>query len=391
MVEKREPRARGTGGLIKIAGCRFWYMTYWHNGRQVRESTKSEARMVAERLLHKRLGEKAIGKLPASEVAKLRYEDLRESLLLDYKMNGHKSLSRKKDGGVYLSSLRHLDKFFEGRKVSMITADEIRRFALSRQAANAANGTINRSLAALKRMFKLAMKDGKLQAMPNISMLKEASPRKGFLEFGEFQKLRDNLPERLKPVLTLGYDTGMRLGEIRNLKWEQVNLQEREIRLHAGETKNDEARTIPLNSETVLMLKMLRKKTDSIFVFGNGRPLGSFRKAWRKACIKSGLGKMTKHEDGTEVYEGLIFHDLRRSAVRDYVRGGTSESVAMRISGHKTRSVFERYNIITKTDLKNAAEQKSRYMAEKQNEIERQAESGETVFDENTVKKQAVN
>jgi integrase len=87
----------------------------------------------------------------------------------------------------------------------------------------------------------------------------------------------------------------------------------------------------------------------------------------------------------------LIFHDLRRSAVRDYLRGGTSESVAMRISGHKTRSVFERYNIITKTDLKNAAEQKSRYMAEKQNEIERQAESGEAAFGENTVKKEGVN
>jgi integrase len=128
-------------------------------------------------------------------------------------------------------------------------------------------------------MFKLAIQDGKLQAMPHIEMLKEAPPRKGFLDFGGFQKLRENRPERPKPVLMLGFYTGMRLGEIRNLKWEQVDLHEHTIRLNAGETKNNEARIVPLNTETVMMLKMLQKKTDSIFVFGNGRPLGCFRKA----------------------------------------------------------------------------------------------------------------
>ena len=127
--------------------------------------------MVAEKRLPKRLGEKAIGRLPASEVAKLRYEDLRNSFLLNYEMQERKSLSHDGEGKPSPSSVKHLDKFFEGARVNMITADEVRRFVLARQNAGATNGTINRALAALKRMFKLAIQDCMLQAMPHIEML----------------------------------------------------------------------------------------------------------------------------------------------------------------------------------------------------------------------------
>ena len=209
------------------------------------------------------------------------------------------------------------------------------------------------------------------------------------MDFAGFQKLRENLPERLKPVFTLGFYTGMRLGEIRNLKWDQVNFHERTIQLNTGETKNDEARIVPLNTETAMMLKILQKRTDSVFVFGNGRPLGQFRKAWRTACVKSKLGMVTKHEDGAETYEGLIFHDLRRTGVRHLVCAGVSEQVAMAVSGHKTRSVLSRYNIASETDLKDAANKLDSYMAAKQ--IEADQRKDEIAFGEKTVKKQAVN
>jgi integrase len=183
----------------------------------------------------------------------------------------------------------------------------------------------------------------------------------------------------------------MRLGEIRNLKWAQVSLREHTIRLNAGETKNDQARIVPLNKETVVALKMLKDGTGSIFVFGNGKPLGSFRKAWRTACVKSGLGKVTKREDGVEIYEGLIFHDLRRTGVRNLVRAGVPTQIAMAVSGHKTHSVFQRYNIVDETDLKDAVRKLDSYMIAKHNEIDQQKESSEAVFGENTVKKQAIN
>jgi integrase len=160
--------------------------------------------------------------------------------------------------------------------------------------------------------------------------------------------------------------------------------------LSSEDTKNSSPRIIPLNEETVLMLKMLRKKTDSIFVFGNGRPLGDFRQAWRTASVKAGLGTVTKLEDGTKLYDGLIFHDLRRTGVRNLVRAGVPEQVAMAVSGHKTRSVFGRYNIVSETDLRDAASKLDSYIAVKQSEIEKQNQSGESEFGENTVKKPAV-
>jgi integrase len=211
-------------------------------------------------------------------------------------------------------------------------------------------------------MFHLAVADGKLTAIPHIEMLPEAPPRKGFLEVEEFRRLRQHLPEHLRPVLTLGYYSGMRLGEIRHLKWENVDLAENSIRLYNDETKSGEPRLVPLISELPTMFKMLRQQSKSAYVFGNGQPLGSFRKAWQTACVKAELGKKEKLEDGTVVYSGITFHDLRRSGVRNLVRSGVPERVAMAISGHKTRAVFERYNIVSERDLKEAGTRLSAYL-----------------------------
>ena len=359
----KKRRERGTGGLIRKKGSKNWYALFWQNGRQRCVATHTPIKQKAQAKLQKLLGLKAIGRLAPVESAKLCYEDLRNALLDDYRTNGLKSLYKPANGKEpYLTSLRHLDKFFTVRKVNTITADEIRRFIKERQAANASNGTINRSLSALKRMFSLAIRDGKLQNAPHIELLKEAPPRQGFLESENFKRLRMELPEHLRAPLTLAYFTGLRLGEIRRLRCDNVDLRASEIRLYGGETKNDEPRTVPLIDELPIMLRMLREKNrHSEYVFGDGSPLGSFRRSWRSACVRAGLGKMQKLDDGTEVYTGLLFHDLRRSGVRNLVRAGVPERVAMAISGHKTRAVFERYNIVSRRDIEEAGQKLSKY------------------------------
>ena len=160
------------------------------------------------------------------------------------------------------------------------------------------------------------------------------------------------MPGYLRPVLAMGFYTGMRKAEILKLRWSNVDLRSAEIRLDAGTTKNNEPRSISITGELLEMLKIERQRNpDSEFVFArDGESIGSFFKAWKSAAKRAGL-------------LALLFHDLRRTGVRNLVRAGVPEGVAMAISGHKTRAVFERYNIVSGRDLKDAASKLEDYLA----------------------------
>ncbi|MGH9735982.1 MAG: tyrosine-type recombinase/integrase [Candidatus Acidiferrales bacterium] len=388
-VARQKRRERGSGRIWLVGN--IWWIQYYSRGRQVRESSRSKTFTVAERKLKRRIAAADAGLLDLPNVKRLRYESLRSALLADYRTNGRKSLFlRKSDKTEQICGLKHLDGFFAGYRAVNITTDTVRDFVAKRQAEGAANSTINRSLAALRSMFFLAKKDNKLRDVPHVPMLKEPPARKGFLEYAQFQNLRQALPEHLRPVVTLGFYTGMRLGEIKNLKRSNVSLLDRQIHLDPGTTKNDEARAIPLTGELPDMLKiLLQHNPNSEFVFTrDGNPLVSFRKAWVSACIATGLGFLvcrTCGENNPEAgrldakrvcprcgkkvprsrakYCGLIFHDLRRTGVRNLVRASVPERVAMAISGHKTRAVFERYNIVSERDLNNAGRALENYLS----------------------------
>jgi len=139
---------------------------------------------------------------------------------------------------------------------------------------------------------------------------------------------------------------GWRVSEISNLTWAQVDLGQGIVRLEAGETKNDEGRTIYLDEELREIFSTeweLRKNKNG------ADKIRDFRKVWRSACSEAGIGKR-------------LFHDFRRTAIRNMVRAGIPERVAMMVSGHKTRSVFERYNIVSDTDLRLAAQKQEEYL-----------------------------
>jgi integrase len=231
-------------GMIYKRNKTYW-IKYYRNGKPYYETTGSEKENDAKRLLKKREGEISEGKIPGVYFDKVTYDELAAELLVDYELNGRKSLTRIK------ISLRHLDQEFKGMKVVNINTAKIKRYIDKRMSEGAANGTINRELTALIRMFSIGSlcNPPKVNNPPFITKLKEAPPRKGFVEWGDFMALRDNLPDYLKGLCTFGYRTGWRLSEILKLKWSEVDLDQSIVTLNPGETKNDEGRVVYLDSE----------------------------------------------------------------------------------------------------------------------------------------------
>jgi integrase len=245
---------------------------------------------------------------------------------------------------------KHLEPYFGGRRLANITTDDVAAYVEHRQGRGAANATINREVSIVKRAFRLAQHAGKVFHAPAIAMLDEDNARAGFFDDAEFTSVRNALPDYLKGVATLGYLTGWRKGEILGLTWASVDRRAKVIRLEPGTTKNKKARTLPYDALPELAeviaaqwqehRRLATEGTLSPWVFSrSGERIGSFVKAWKAACKAAGC-------------PGKLFHDFRRSAVRNLVRAGVSEHTAMAITGHKTRSVFDRYDIVNEADLR---------------------------------------
>jgi integrase len=141
---------------------------------------------------------------------------------------------------------------------------------------------------------------------------------------------------------------GNRLGELRKLRWEQVDFKNGQILVTPRTAKNKKTRVLPIYGEMREWLLMQKDVRDAKFsgcpyVFHHdGQPIVEFRKAWASACTRAKV-------------PGLLFHDLRRSAIRNMRLAGIAENVATEISGHRTRSVFDRYSIIGARELADAA------------------------------------
>jgi integrase len=334
-------------GHIYKRGNVYW-IKYYRGGKPYYESTKSSKEAEAKRLLRQRLGQIADGRFFGLRPERVRFEDLAQDFINDYRVNGKRSLDKAE------RSVRHLQGFFGGMRSVEITTDKVRSYISERQDDGVSNGEINRELAALKRMFNLALQQTppKVPQKPYIPMLKEGSPRGGFFEHDEFLALRAALPLELRPVVTFAYYTGWRKREVLGMTWDRVDLQVRTARLHPGTTKNDDGRIIYLDGELFATLAELKRQHPfGRWVFHrHGEPIKDFRGAWDRACLEVGL-------------EGKVFHDFRRTAVRNMVRAGIPERVAQQISGHKTRAVFDRYHIVSDSDLREAAKRQAQYDA----------------------------
>jgi integrase len=350
-------------GSIYQRGSRWW-IKYFRDGKPFWESSGSTKQSDAQRLLDKRRAEIYAGTHIEGPARRILVSEFLEGLVRDYKING------KAEDWCESVVRVHLKPFFGEMRAAKVRPDDAEKFIEQRQSEGASNSTINKEIALLRRSFNLAKRSGKLSVVPLFpAKLAEKNVRKGFFERDEFIKHRDALPQHLKPVTTFAYWTGCRKGEILGLTWSHVDLRQRVVRLEPGETKNDESRMIPLAGELLEMLRMQKDIRDEKWAgcqwvfFRSGKKIVDFRGAWEKACEAADLinseGKPTK-----------LFHDLRRTGVRNLIRAGVPERVAMAISGHKTRSVFDRYNIVSERDLHEAARRLSNYIANSENQVD---------------------
>ena len=296
-----------------------------------------------------------------SKVGRVKFDELIENLCNEYRANGRRSIR-----DLVIRCNKHLLPFFGGRRASSITAADINRYVVKRQTEQrASNGTINRELAALQRAYTLAGQAGLVLrgAAPHIQKLKEGNVRTGFFEHEQFTAIHRHLPSYLKPVATVAYITGWRtISELLPLEWRQVDFNGGTLRLDPGTTKNGAGRVFPLTQELRTVLFEQRAKTEELqkklgvlipVVFHiEGKPFKSYRKAWKTACRKAGL-------------PGRIPHDFRQTAVRNLVRAGVHEKVAMQMTGHKTRSVLDRYDIVNQDELNDAARKLDEQMVTK--------------------------
>ncbi len=348
IYQRRKKLPDGRGTILAP-----WWIKYTKNGQVFRESSGSEDRQDAIRLLKRRLGEIVTGKFAGLALERIRMAQLFDDVIQDYKDNERATVD-----DAEMRVRKHLLSAFGEIRAAEFSTQHVKQYVAMRQRERVANATINRELAIVRRAFNLAAQADppRVARVPHIQALRENNIRTGFLEYEQYLHLRDELPWYVRPLHVVAYHVGPRRGELTCIRWPQVDFAAHQIRLNPGQTKNDEPRTLPIYGEMLHWLVMAKEILDQKFpdcpwVFYNdqGQRIQSFYKAWASACERAGV-------------PGLLFHDLRRSAVRNMERAGIPRKVAMAISGHKTECVYRRYDIVAQRDLTNAAARMERYL-----------------------------
>ena len=276
--------------------------------------------------------------------------ELSDAYLQDYHVRQFRSPSTARGRIAHLVAC-----FGREARAAALTTYQIRQYQLARRAAGAATGTINRETSALHRMCTLAVHWGWLDTVPGFpDRLRENPPRQGFFEHPEYLAVRAHLPAPWQDILDLAYYSGWRKHEILGLTWDELDEAGGVIRLSPARSKTLVGRILPISQPIAeaLARRRARRAPDSPLVFHrDGIPIRRWRTAWRTACQAAGVPTR-------------FLHDCRRTAARNLIRASVPERVAMLLTGHKTRAIFDRYNIINEQELLEAGDQLVAYLAQ---------------------------
>jgi integrase len=398
---------KGGGRVFQRTGSPFWWVSYYHHRKEQREVAKrvrtgekleatDKNRHEAERWLKHRLGEIAAEQHGGPAFVGARSErvtvaELLDSLGADYRTRG-------KWNPKVASNVKPVREYFGTWRAVDITRDTVTAYIVELKDEGYSNATINRRTQLLGQAFNLAHEDKKVTEVPKIPHLSEVNNvRQGFFEHAE--DVISRLPEYLQDFARFGYLTGWRKGSIQSLRWDDVD--DDVIYVRAENVKTRKADTMPLEGELRDIIS--RRRAAAVlhddngnarfaeYVFHhNGEPIGDFRKAWATACCAAGVGKKVCADCGGDVqplsepsnllrcpqceknwsrenlrYTGRLFYDFRRTAARDMIRAGTPQVVAMKITGHHTGAMFQRYAIVNEDQKRQALAQVQQFRAER--------------------------
>ncbi len=360
---------RGQGRVFERKGSSFLWIAYYSHGKEEREVARhvrtgdkievtEKGRHEAERFLKRRLGEIAAEQhggrsFVGPQQERVTVNELLDGLERDYKL-------RDKWGVKVASAMKPLRDHFGTWRAIEITSNAIGAFIEEQREQGYSNATVNRRTQLLGQAFKVAIRNKVLSMAPFIPRLSEiGNERQGFFETADFEAISAELPEYLRDFSRFGFLTGWRKGSIESLRWADVG--DDVIYLRAENSKTRKAETMPLEGELRAIIE--RRRAAAIlkdenggsrfaeYVFHlDGQPVGDFRKAWATACAKANVGHR-------------LFHDLRRTASRNMLAAGVPQAVAMKITGHRTDSMFRRYAIVDEGQKREALAKTQEYVA----------------------------
>jgi integrase len=382
-------------GTVYEKNGRF-YVAYMVDGKRKHEAVKgAKSKADARKFLRIRRNQIIRGEYVVKSVEKITVNELLDELLIDLicrKADKFQTVKRKtetteeneeifdaKAKRLFPSMVSHLKSVrveIGNIKAIRLDSTKLKKLGLKFKDQGYTNSSVNRKIQPVLQAFRLAVREGKKLAVPYFKKFDESgNVRQGFFEPNEFDLLMEHLDDPYNDIAEFGYNTGWRKSEIIHLEWRNVNFEENLIRLYPDQTKNREPRSLPLVGDIrVIIERRLEKRAFvkvwntrrngkriskpeyedhmSFFVFHReGCPVWNFDKVWRKARGQAGL--LSK-----------LFHDFRRTAARNFTRAGVGESTAMTITGHKTNSMFKRYNIVDEVDKENALIASQKRLAE---------------------------
>jgi integrase len=368
-MEPRTNRIKGEGSIYQKSNG-LWMYSIMHNGRRLTRSLKTrdydEALRNYQRVRNQFAARIERGELEPSSTNNFTVGELAADYLKHIRDNGKRSAYVIEK---VLGKLQQGREFIPSRRVTTLTTHDFQRYRDREVGEGVAHSTINFRFTLLRAAMNLELKrtPSRIAKVPYIPAVRVDNVREGFLEYDDYPSVLEALPRSLKALFVVAFHSGCRRGEVLNMRWSDVDWRNRVIRL--PKTKNGTKRNLPFWGDVEQHLCEQKAYRDEhhpdcqhLFFWmaddvqmnrggvrnAPGTPVKDFRESWDNAIERAA-------EANPNVMPTLLFHDLRRSGVRVMVQeAGIPESQAMLISGHRTRAMLERYNIISLKNIQDA-------------------------------------